>query len=74
MGKNLMSLATQNTALSELVSDLLTAEERIMQAVIIDVKELLVERTTVFYGALKKHHSKTFADLYKAKLCLLHRM
>jgi len=38
-----------------------------MQAVITNVKERLAEGTTWFYDALKKHHSKTFADLYKAK-------
>ena len=32
------------------------------------MKEQLAEGTTEFYDALKKHQSKTFADLYKAKL------
>ena len=39
-----------------------------MQTVIINVKERLTERTRVFNGALKKHQSKTFADMYKAKV------
>jgi len=32
------------------------------------VKERLAEGTTGFYDVLKKHQSKTFADLYKAKV------
>ena len=38
-----------------------------MQAVILSVDERLEEGTTWFYDALKKHHSKNFADPYKAK-------
>ena len=57
--KPLVSLATQ----SEVISYHLTAEERDIQAVITNVKERLA-----FYDALKKHLSKTFADLYKAQV------
>ena len=66
--KQLVSLATKDTGPSEVVSDILTAEERGMQAVIINVKEQLAEGTTGLYGALKTHHSKTFVDLYKDKV------
>ena len=63
MDKPLVSLATKDTAPCEVVSDHLTAEERDMQAVIINGKKRLAEGTTGFYDALKKHQSKTFADL-----------
>jgi len=73
MDKPLVSLATTKTASSEVVSDLLTAEEKGMQAVITNVKERLVEETTEFYDTQKKHHSKTFSNLYKAKLSTTQR-
>ena len=66
--KPLVSLATKDTALCEVLSEHLISEERDMQTVIINVKERLEGGTTWFYGALKKHQSKTFADLYKAKV------
>jgi len=53
----LVSLATKDTTPSKVVSDVLNAEERDMQAVI-NVKERLAEETTGFYNALKQHHSK----------------
>jgi len=65
-----VSLATKNTAPSEVVSNIVTAEG--MQAVIANVKERIADGTTGFYYALKKHHSKTFADLYKAKVSTTH--
>jgi len=70
MERRLVSLATKDTAPCEVVSDNLTAEERDMQAFITNVKERLVEGTTRFYYALKKHQLKTFADLYKAKMSI----
>ena len=48
------------------MSDLLTAEARGKEQVITNVKQRLVEKTVGFHDALKKHNSKTFADLYKA--------
>jgi len=51
--KPLVSLATKDTAPSEVVSDLLTAEEGRMQAVLTSVKERLTEIITVFCDALK---------------------
>ena len=68
MDKPLACLTTKDTALSEVVSDLLNAEERIMQTIITNVNKRLTEKTTRFYDVLKKHHSKTVDDLYKAKL------
>ena len=68
-----MYLAIKDTAPCEVVSDHLTAEERDMQAFITNVKERLAEGIAGFYDALKKHHTMTFAGLYKLK-CLLHRM
>ena len=41
-----------------------------MQAVITNAKKRLTDRTTGFCDALKKHRSKTFADLYKAKMSI----
>ena len=68
MKKPLVSLATKDTAPNEVISDLLTAQERWMQAVTTNVNERLAERTTWFYNVLKKHNSKTFSELYKAKV------
>ena len=62
MDKPMVSLAIKITAPHEVVSYLLTAE------VITNVKEGLAGKTEGFYHALKKHHSNTFADLYKAKV------
>ena len=68
MDKSLVSLATKYTAPCEVVSGHLTTEVRDMQAVITNVKKRLAKETTGFYDALKKHQSKTFADLYKVKV------
>ncbi|KAK2169796.1 hypothetical protein LSH36_7g20020 [Paralvinella palmiformis] len=46
----------------------LLAEEKGMQAGIINMKERLANGTTGFHEAIKKHHSKSFADLYKTKV------
>jgi len=67
-------LATKDTAPSEVVSALLTAEERGIQAVITNVKEGLAEGTTAFHDAPRKHYSKTVADLYKAKVSNTHNV
>ena len=48
INRPLVSLATNDTAPSEVIIDLLTAEERGKQAVITNVKELLAEETTGF--------------------------
>ena len=48
------------------MNDLLTAEVRGKEQVITNVKQRLCEKTVGFHDALKKHNSKTFADLYKA--------
>jgi len=49
MDKPLVFLPTKDIAPCEVASDRLTAEERDMQAVIVNVKELLAEATTGFY-------------------------
>ena len=43
-------------------------EEFGMQPVITNVKESPAEGTTGLYDAPKKHHLKTFVDLYKVKV------
>ena len=68
MDKSPVCLPTKDTAPCVVVSDHLNAEETDMQAVITNVKKRLAGGTTGFYDALKKHHSKTFADLCKAKM------
>ena len=66
--KPLVPTAIKDTPPSEVGSDLLNAEERGMQTIITNVNKRLTEKTTRFYDVLKKHHSKTVDDLYKAKL------
>lgn len=64
----LVSLASKDIAPVDVVSDLLTAEDRGKQYVMTKVKQRLQEETVGFHDALKKHRSKTFADLYKANV------
>ena len=59
----LVSLATNDSAPSDVVDDLLTAEQREKQHVIDNVKQRLDEKTVGFPDVIKKHKSKTFADL-----------
>lgn len=66
----LVSLANKNTEPDDVVSDLLIAQERGKEQVITNVKQRLVEKTVGFHDTLKKHGSKTFADLYKAKVSI----
>ena len=64
----LVSLATRDAASSDVMNDLLTAEDRGKQRVLTNVKQRLIEETVGFHDKLTKHHSKTFADLYKANV------
>jgi len=61
-------MATKDSAPSEVVSNLLTTEAREMQSGVTNLKEPVVEGSTLLNDALKQHHSKTFIDLYKAKV------
>ena len=49
----LVSLANKNTAPDDIVSDLLTAQERGKEQVITNVKQQLVEKTVGFHDTLK---------------------
>lgn len=64
----LVSLATKDTAPAEVVVDLQTAEDRGQKSVVLNVKQRLIEKSVQFHDPLKKHNSKTFGDLYKAKV------
>ena len=67
-GKHLISLATRDKAPDDVVSDLLTAEERGKHELLSFVSQRLVKKTVGFYDTLKRYRSKTFADIYKAKI------
>ena len=64
----LVSLATRDIASCDIVRDLLAAEDRGKQHLVNNVKQRLTENTVGFHEALRKHSSKTFADLYKANI------
>ena len=68
----LVSLAATDSAPTDVVSDLLRAEERGKLHVITNLKQRLIEKTVGFHGVLKKHRSKTFATLYKATVSTEH--
>jgi len=58
----LVSLATKDVAPVDVVTDLLTAEDRGKRHLISNVKQRLVDGSVQFHEALRKHRSKTFAD------------
>ena len=60
-----MSLASKDSAPIDVVTDMMTAEERGKQKFIAFVKQRLVEKAVGFHDPLKKHRSKTFTSLYK---------
>ena len=68
----LVSLASKDSAPTDVVSDLLRAEERGKLHVITNVKQRLIEKTVGVHDVLKKHRSKTFATLYKATVSTKH--
>ena len=70
----LVSLASKDSAPTDVVSDLLRAEERGKLHVIINLKQRLIEKTVGFHDVLKKHRSKTFATLYKATVSTKHNV
>ena len=70
----LLSVASKDSAPTDVVSDLLRAEERGKLHVITNVKQRLIEKTVGFHDVLKKHRSKTFATLYKATVSTKHNV
>ena len=70
----LLSLASKDSALTDVVSDLLRAEERGKLHVITNVKQRPIEKTVRFLDVLKKHRSKTFVTLYKATVSTKHNV
>ena len=64
----LVSLVTKDIASCDIVRDLLTAEDRGKQHLVNNVKQRLTENTVGFHEALRKHNSKTVADLYKTNI------
>ena len=64
----LASLATKDIAPSDVVNDLLTAEDRGKQYLISNVKQRLVDGSVQFYDTLRKHYSKTFVNMYKTAI------
>ena len=66
---SLVSLAYKDSARIDVVTDLMTAEERGIQKVIKFVKQRLIDNAVGFHDPLKKHQSKTFASLYKTTVC-----
>ena len=61
----LVSLATKDIAPSDVVSDLLTAEDRGKQHLVSNVQQRLIDGSVQFHDSIKKNFSKTFGDLYK---------
>ena len=70
----LVSLASKDSAPTDVVSDLLRAEERGKLHVITNLMQRLIEKTVGFHDVLKKHRSKTFATLYKATVSTKHNV
>ena len=70
----LLYLASKDSAPTDVVSDLLRAEERGKLHVITNVKQRLIEKTVGFHDVHKKHRSKTFATLYKATVSTKHNV
>ena len=60
----LVSLATKDVAPMDVVTDLLTAEDRGKQHLISNIKQRLVDGSVQSHEALRNHRSKTFADMY----------
>ena len=61
----LVSLATKDIAPSDVVNDLLTAEDRGKQHLVSNVQKRLIDGSVRFHDSIRKHFSKTFGDLYK---------
>ena len=61
----LVSLATKDIAPSDVISDLLMAEDRGKQHLVSNVQQRLIDGGVRFHDSIKKNFSKTFGDLYK---------
>ena len=69
-----LGLTSEDSAPTDVVRDLIRAEERGEQNVIISVKQQLNEKAVAFHDVLKKHRSKPFATLYKATVSTKHNV
>ena len=69
-----ISLASKDSAPTDVITDLLRAEERRKLHVITNVKQRLTEKAVEFQDVLKKHRTKTFATLYKATVSTKHNV
>ena len=45
-------------------------EDRDKQHLIANVKQQLIDASVQFHAALRRHHSKTFADMYKVAISI----
>ena len=61
----LVSLATKDIAPSDVVNDLLTAEDIGKQHLVSNVQKRLIDGSVWFHDSIRKHFSETFGDLYK---------
>jgi len=61
----LVLLAGKDIAPNDVGSDLITAEDGGKQQILINVKQRLINKNVQFHDVLRKHRSKTFADMYK---------
>ena len=61
----LVSLATKDIASSDVVNDLLVAEDRGKQHLVSNVQKRLIDGSVWFHDSIRKHFSETFGDLYK---------
>ena len=61
---NLTALTTKDVATEEIQQDLLTAYDRGKEALMEEVNEKLINKSTDFYESTKRHKSKTIASLY----------
>ena len=67
-------MASKDSITTDVVNDLLRAEERGKLHVITNVQQRLIEKAVAFHDVLKKHRTKTFATLYKATMSTQHNV
>ena len=66
---HLISLAITDKTLSNVVSDVLTAEEHGNHELLFSSQcPAMAKKTAGFQDTMKRYRSKTFADVYKAKI------
>ena len=61
---NHTALTTKDVATEEIQQDLLTAYDRGKEALVEEVNEKLINKSTDFYESTRRHKSKTIASLY----------